>query len=151
MAAPVAIPTASAPVAVAPDAPAAASKATAPPSNLTSSVTGIKEVKKIDDYTVAITTKQVASYFPYMAVYLLFTSPASFEKAGKAGSLLAADRTSTIRLGTAIAIAFARTPMLLATIGRDLQDVSSGRVTLGLGTQIRPHIERRYSMPWSRA
>src|SRR3954470_7766336 len=39
--------------------------------------------KKIDDYTVAITTKQVASYFPYMAVYLLFTSPASFEKAGK--------------------------------------------------------------------
>jgi len=63
--------------------------------------------------------------------------------------VLAADRTSTIRLGTAIAIAFARTPMLLATIGRDLQDVSSGRVTLGLGTQIRPHIERRYSMPWS--
>ena len=38
--------------------------------------------KKIDDYTVAITTKTPASYFPYMAVYLLFTSPASFEKAG---------------------------------------------------------------------
>jgi len=37
--------------------------------------------KKIDDYTVAITTKSPASYFPYMAVYLLFTSPASFEKA----------------------------------------------------------------------
>ena len=34
--------------------------------------------KKIDDYTVAITTKSPASYFPYMAVYLLFTSPASF-------------------------------------------------------------------------
>jgi len=64
--------------------------------------------------------------------------------------VLAADRTSTLRLGTAIAIAFARTPMLLATIGRDLQDVSTGRATLGLGTQIRPHIERRYSMPWSR-
>ena len=64
--------------------------------------------------------------------------------------VLAADRTSTMRLGTAIAIAFARTPMLLATIGRDLQDVSAGRATLGLGTQIRPHIERRYSMPWSR-
>ena len=64
--------------------------------------------------------------------------------------VLAADRTSTMRLGTAIAIAFARTPMLLATIGRDLQDVSTGRATLGLGTQIRPHIERRYSMPWSR-
>src|SRR5437868_1593950 len=38
--------------------------------------------KKIDDQTVAITTTKPASYFPYMAVYLLFTSPASFEKAG---------------------------------------------------------------------
>src|SRR5205814_9874446 len=38
--------------------------------------------KKLDDYTVAITTKQVASYFPYVAVYLLVPSPASFEKAG---------------------------------------------------------------------
>src|ERR1700730_5531123 len=38
--------------------------------------------RKIDDYTVAIETKQPASYFPYMAVYILFTSPASFEKAG---------------------------------------------------------------------
>jgi probable F420-dependent oxidoreductase len=64
--------------------------------------------------------------------------------------VLAADRTTTLRLGTAIAIAFARTPMLLATVGRDLQDVSAGRMTLGLGTQVRPHIERRYSMPWSR-
>ena len=64
--------------------------------------------------------------------------------------VLAADRTTTLRLGTAIAIAFARTPMLLATVGRDLQDTSAGRMTLGMGTQIRPHIERRYSMPWSR-
>ena len=39
--------------------------------------------RKIDDATVAITTTKPASYFPYMAVYLLFTSPASFEKAGK--------------------------------------------------------------------
>src|SRR5258706_1178906 len=38
--------------------------------------------RKTDDYTVAITTKTPASYFPYMAVYILFTSPASFEKAG---------------------------------------------------------------------
>jgi probable F420-dependent oxidoreductase len=63
---------------------------------------------------------------------------------------LAADRTSTLRLGTAVAIAFARTPMLLATVAYDLQDVSAGRFVLGLGTQIRPHIERRFSMPWSR-
>jgi peptide/nickel transport system substrate-binding protein len=46
--------------------------------------------RKIDDHTVAITTKQVASYFPYMAVYLLFTSPASFEKAGKDWAKVAA-------------------------------------------------------------
>jgi ABC-type transport system substrate-binding protein len=39
--------------------------------------------RKIDDHTVAIETKQPASYFPYMAVYILFTSPASFEKAGR--------------------------------------------------------------------
>ncbi len=38
--------------------------------------------KKVDDYTVAITTTKPASYFPYMMVYVLFTSPASFEKAG---------------------------------------------------------------------
>jgi peptide/nickel transport system substrate-binding protein len=38
--------------------------------------------RKVDDNTVAITTTKPASYFPYMAVYLLFTSPASFEKAG---------------------------------------------------------------------
>ena len=41
--------------------------------------------KKIDDYTVAISTTKPASYFPFMAVYILFTSPASFEKAGGIG------------------------------------------------------------------
>ena len=64
--------------------------------------------------------------------------------------MLAADRTTTLRLGTGVAIAFARTPMVLAMVGRDVQDVSRGRFTLGLGSQIRPHITRRYSMPWSR-
>lgn len=63
---------------------------------------------------------------------------------------LAAQSTSSLHLGTAIAIAFARTPMLLATTARDLQDLSGGRFTLGLGSQVRPHITRRYSMPWSR-
>jgi probable F420-dependent oxidoreductase len=62
---------------------------------------------------------------------------------------LAAGRTSTLRLGTAIAIAFARTPMLLANLGWDLQDLSDGRFTLGLGSQIRPHVRNRFSMPWS--
>ncbi len=63
---------------------------------------------------------------------------------------VAAEHTSTIRLGTALAIAFARTPMTLANAGWDLQAVTGGRFTLGLGSQIRPHIEQRFSMPWSR-
>lgn len=63
---------------------------------------------------------------------------------------LAAGSTSDLQLGTAITIAFARNPMLLATSARDLQDLSGGRFTLGLGSQVRPHITRRYSMPWSR-
>lgn len=63
---------------------------------------------------------------------------------------LGAEATTSLQLGTAIAIAFARTPMLLATLARDLVDLSEGRFTLGLGSQIRPHITRRYSMPWSR-
>lgn len=63
---------------------------------------------------------------------------------------LAADRTTRLRLGTAIAVAFARTPMTLATVAYDLAHLSGGRFTLGLGTQVRPHIQKRYSMPWSR-
>ena len=63
---------------------------------------------------------------------------------------LASRQTSTLRLGTAIAIAFARNPMTLAQVGFDLQLLSGGRFTLGLGSQVRPHIQRRYSMPWSR-
>ncbi|MCF8570138.1 TIGR03617 family F420-dependent LLM class oxidoreductase [Gordonia sp. HY002] len=64
--------------------------------------------------------------------------------------LLAAEHTETLTLGTSIAVAFGRNPLLLATMGWDLQAYSRGRFVLGLGTQIRPHIERRYSMPWSR-
>jgi probable F420-dependent oxidoreductase len=63
---------------------------------------------------------------------------------------VAADRTETIELGTAIAVAFARNPMLLANIGWDLQAMSQGRFVLGLGSQIKPHITKRFSMEWSR-
>ena len=62
---------------------------------------------------------------------------------------LAAEHTSTIELGTAIAVAFARNPMLLANIGWDLQAFSKGRFILGLGSQIKPHITKRFSMEWS--
>jgi probable F420-dependent oxidoreductase len=65
---------------------------------------------------------------------------------------LAAATTSTsqIELGTSIAVAFARNPMLLANIGWDLQVMSQGRFILGLGSQIKPHITKRFSMEWSK-
>jgi probable F420-dependent oxidoreductase len=64
--------------------------------------------------------------------------------------VLAARRTERIELATAVAIAFARNPMLLANIGWDLQALSRGRFLLGLGSQIRPHVTRRFGMPWSK-
>jgi alkanesulfonate monooxygenase SsuD/methylene tetrahydromethanopterin reductase-like flavin-dependent oxidoreductase (luciferase family) len=63
---------------------------------------------------------------------------------------LASQATSTLRLGTAVAIAFARNPMVLANVGYDLQQMSGGRFALGLGSQIRPHIQNRFSETWSR-
>ncbi|MFT4028648.1 MAG: TIGR03617 family F420-dependent LLM class oxidoreductase [Protaetiibacter sp.] len=61
----------------------------------------------------------------------------------------AAMRTERVTLITGIAVAFARNPMTVAETANDLQLVSGGRFILGLGSQIRPHIERRFSMPWS--
>ncbi len=63
--------------------------------------------------------------------------------------LIAAQNTSRVELMTSIAVAFARTPMILANIGHDLNAYSKGRFVLGLGSQIRPHITKRFSMPWS--
>ena len=62
---------------------------------------------------------------------------------------VAAEHTERIELGTSIAVAFARNPMLLANLGWDLQAFSKGRFVLGLGSQIKPHIEKRFSMEWS--
>ncbi len=64
--------------------------------------------------------------------------------------LLAAEHTERVELMTGIAVAFARNPMLLANIGHDLNAYSKGRFVLGLGSQIKPHITRRFSMEWSR-
>lgn len=61
---------------------------------------------------------------------------------------LAAEYTSTIHVGTAIAVAFARSPMQTAYAAWDLARYSDGRFILGLGTQIQAHIERRFAMPW---
>jgi probable F420-dependent oxidoreductase len=62
----------------------------------------------------------------------------------------AAMNTQKMELMTSIAVAFARNPMSLAYLGNDLQNLSGGRFVLGLGAQIKAHIERRFSMPWSK-
>ena len=62
---------------------------------------------------------------------------------------IVAEHTERLEIGTSIAVAFARTPMTLALIANDLHAASRGRFILGLGSQVKPHIERRFSMPWS--
>ncbi len=87
---------------------------------------------------------------------------ATFEAAGYAGAwaaetkgdpflsvLMAAHATTSIEVGTSIVVAFARSPMTVASSANDLQLASRGRLVLGLGTQVKAHIERRFSMPWS--
>lgn len=65
------------------------------------------------------------------------------------GLVPAAEHTERIQLGSSIAVAFSRSPMTVAYQAMDLQRFSQGRFVLGLGTQIRPHIEKRFSMTWS--
>jgi len=61
---------------------------------------------------------------------------------------LIAGCTSRLHFGTAVAIAFARSPATLAYTAWDLAQASRGRFILGLGTQVKAHIERRFGMPW---
>ena len=62
---------------------------------------------------------------------------------------MAAAATERVTIGTSIAVAFARSPMNVAQQAHDLQALSGGRFLLGLGSQIKPHITKRFSMPWS--
>lgn len=62
--------------------------------------------------------------------------------------VLAAEHTQRIKLGTAIAVAFPRSPLVLAQIAWDLQELSGGRFILGLGTQVKGHNERRFGVKW---
>jgi len=61
---------------------------------------------------------------------------------------VAAANTTRVQLGTAIAVAFPRSPMIMAHTAWDLQKVSGGRFVLGLGTQVKAHNERRFSLTW---
>jgi len=60
-----------------------------------------------------------------------------------------AANTSRLKFGTAVAIAFARSPMIVAHTAWDLAQQSQGRFMLGLGTQVKAHIERRFGLTWS--
>jgi probable F420-dependent oxidoreductase len=62
---------------------------------------------------------------------------------------IGASVTERLEFGTGIAVAFARNPMNIAVMANDLQHLSGGRFMLGMGSQIKPHITKRFSMPWS--
>ncbi len=62
---------------------------------------------------------------------------------------IAAVNTDRVELGTSVAIAFPRSPMVVANLSWDLQNASRGRFVLGIGPQIRPHNEKRFSVPWT--
>ena len=64
--------------------------------------------------------------------------------------VLAAEHSKDIDLITAIAVAFGRNPLNLAALGNDLNSYSDGRFILGMGSQIKAHIEKRFSMPWGK-
>jgi probable F420-dependent oxidoreductase len=68
---------------------------------------------------------------------------------GTLAAFAALASTSTIRVGTGVLVAFARSPMLAAQAAWDLQAFSRGRFELGLGTQIKGNIVGRFGMPWS--
>jgi probable F420-dependent oxidoreductase len=63
--------------------------------------------------------------------------------------IIAAEHTERIELATSVAIAFPRSPTIAAHLARDLNDLSQGRFVLGLGTQVKGHIERRFATTWS--
>ncbi|MBW2372546.1 MAG: LLM class flavin-dependent oxidoreductase [Deltaproteobacteria bacterium] len=63
--------------------------------------------------------------------------------------VVAAEHTRNIMLGTNVAIAFPRSPLVTAQLAWDLQQLSGGRFQLGLGTQVKGHVERRYASEWT--
>jgi probable F420-dependent oxidoreductase len=96
------------------------------------------------DWTDAGAGAKAAEAQGYDGAWVAETSHDPFLQLGAA-----AVSTERIQIGTNIAVAFARNPMTLAVSANDLQWMSKGRMILGLGSQIKPHIEKRFSMPWS--
>ena len=63
---------------------------------------------------------------------------------------LVAEHSENVRIGSNVTVAFARSPYVMANHGWDLQEFSGGRFIIGMGTQIKGHNERRFSVPWAR-
>jgi len=97
------------------------------------------------DLTTAGQQAKDAEDFGYDGIWVPETSRDPFLP-----MLLAAEHTERLEIGTSIAVAFARSPMTLANTAYDLTQYSKGRFILGLGSQIKPHITKRFSMEWSK-
>lgn len=97
-----------------------------------------------NDLTAAATTAKQAEQAGYHGIWSSETANDPILPL-----LLAAEHTETVQLGTAIVVAFGRSPLTLAMEGWELNAYSHGRMILGLGSQVRAHITRRYAMPWS--
>jgi probable F420-dependent oxidoreductase len=87
--------------------------------------------RAIEDLGFDVATMPEAGYDPFLPL------------------MVAAEHTQRLRLATNVAIAFPRSPMVVAQLAWDLQRYSGGRFQLGLGTQVKGHNERRYSTPWT--
>jgi probable F420-dependent oxidoreductase len=105
------------------------------------------QVDTVLPFTASIDTRQAAAAAESAGYAAVWTGEVKHDPFLALG--LAAVATESIGLGTSIALAFARNPMSTAVQANDLQALSGGRLLLGLGSQIRAHITRRFGMPWS--
>ncbi|MFC0435591.1 TIGR03617 family F420-dependent LLM class oxidoreductase [Kutzneria buriramensis] len=105
---------------------------------------------RVDFHTISVSPTriaEIAAEVEDIGYDSLWTSEIQYDPF--IGLALAAQRSSTLALRTGLAVAFARNPMTMAILANDLQTLSGGRFSLGIGSQIKAHITRRFSMPWS--
>lgn len=107
---------------------------------------GLRQPEKVLDLASVASDAKIVESLGYDALMVEETKVDPFMVMA-----LAAQATSTLGLGTAVAIAFPRSPTITAMSAWSLQKFSRGRFTLGLGTQVKGHIERRFGMKWSAA
>lgn len=104
----------------------------------------------VDQFTYGLAPSEVASEVAALeAAGVDGWFVAEADRDPTVAATLAAEHSDRLTIGTGIAIAFARTPMTMAYLAHGLEEVAGGRFVLGLGSQIRPHIERRFAMPFT--